>query len=327
MSRVGKPYSVKGNCNHVTQQMNESSWKQRLHHSRAAFTRGLGDLLLGPRIINKELFEDLETRLLLADVGVQTSSEIISKLTDRVQRQSLNDPQALRQALREELLSILTTHHRPFCFPDAADTSLPQVILMVGANGSGKTTTLGKLAHYFKAAGRHPLLAAGDTFRAAAIEQLQHWGQANDVQVVAQQEGADSAAVIFDALSAAQARGADLVLADTAGRLHSQTGLMDELTKIQRVVKKFHTDLPLTVLLVLDGNSGQNAVQQAQEFARAVDVSGLVLSKLDGSARGGVVFAIMRQTALPVQFIGVGEGVEHLLAFDPEKFVAALLDD
>lgn len=294
-----------------------------LKRSRSAFAEGLGNLLLGEKVINENVLEDLETQLLLADVGIDATTEIMDRLTPRVKRRELNDPRALMKALREELSELLRGGHRPFELPAAPR---PFVILVVGVNGVGKTTTIGKLARRFRDQGLKPILAAGDTFRAAAVQQLQQWGERNDVEVIAQGEGADSASVIFDALGAARSRGADVVLADTAGRLHNKANLMEELRKVGRVMQRFDPEAPHAVLLVLDAGTGQNALAQAREFGNAVDLTGIVLTKLDGTAKGGIVFALARQTGLPLQFIGVGESVEDLRPFDPDDFVAALLD-
>jgi len=294
-----------------------------LARSRSAFAEGLGNLILGEKELNEDLLEDLETQLLVADVGVDASTEVVTGLTARVQRKQLNDNQALLGALRDDLTEMLETRHVPFEIPAEPR---PFVILVVGVNGVGKTTTIGKLARRFKDQGLTPILAAGDTFRAAAVEQLQRWGERNEVEVVAQGEGADTASVIFDALTAAKSRGADVVLADTAGRLHNKTNLMEELAKVGRVMKRFDDTAPHAVLLVLDAATGQNALAQAREFGQAVDLTGVVLTKLDGTAKGGIAFAIARQTGLPIQFIGIGEAVEDLRPFSPDDFVAALLD-
>lgn len=295
-----------------------------LARSRSAFAEGLGNLILGEKELNEDLLEELETQLLVADVGVDASTEIVAGLTARVQRKQLNDTRALLAALREDLTEMLETRHAPFEVPAEPR---PFVILVVGVNGVGKTTTIGKLARRFKDQGLTPILAAGDTFRAAAVQQLQRWGERNDVEVVAQGEGADTASVIFDALTAAKSRGADVVLADTAGRLHNKANLMEELAKVGRVMKRFDDAAPHAVLLVLDAATGQNALAQAREFGQAVDLTGVVLTKLDGTAKGGVAFAIARQSGLPIQFIGIGEAVEDLRPFTPDDFVAALLDD
>lgn len=297
--------------------------KTGLSRSRSAFAEGIGNLILGEKEVDEVLLEDLETQLLVSDVGVDASTEIVEGLAARVERRQLNESGALLGALRDDLTELLRSRHRPFELPAEPR---PFVILVVGVNGVGKTTTIGKLARRFKDAGHVPILAAGDTFRAAAVEQLQRWGERNEVEVVSQGEGADTASVIFDALTAAKARGADVVLADTAGRLHNKTGLMEELAKVGRVMKRFDATAPHAVLLVLDAATGQNALAQAREFGQAVDLTGIVLTKLDGTARGGIAFAIARQTGLPIQFIGIGESVEDLRPFEPEDFVAALLD-
>jgi fused signal recognition particle receptor len=297
--------------------------KAGLSRTRSSFAEGMGNLLLGKKIIDETVLEDLETQLLVSDVGVEATTEIVESLTARVRRRQLADPEALLDALHAELVQLLRAQHRPFELPPAPR---PFVILVVGVNGVGKTTTIGKLARRFQDQGRTPLLAAGDTFRAAAVEQLQAWGARNDVEVVAQGTGADSASVIFDALGAAKRRGADVVLADTAGRLHNKAGLMEELAKVGRIMQRFDPDAPHAVLLVLDAGTGQNALAQAREFGQAVPLTGIVLTKLDGTARGGIAFAIARQTGLPIQFVGVGEQAEDLRPFDPDDFVAALLD-
>jgi fused signal recognition particle receptor len=297
--------------------------RKGLKRSRSAFAEGLGNLLLGQKVIDDALMEELETQLLLADVGIDATTEIMDRLSDRVARRQLNDPEALLEALREELTDLLREPHVPFELPASPR---PFVILVVGVNGVGKTTTIGKLARRFKDQGLVPILAAGDTFRAAAVQQLQRWGERNEVEVIAQGEGADSASVIFDALGAAKSRGADVVLADTAGRLHNKANLMEELNKVGRVMKRFDETAPHAVLLVLDAGTGQNALAQAREFGQVVDLTGLVLTKLDGTARGGIVFALARQTGLPLQFIGIGEQVDDLRPFEPEPFVEALLD-
>jgi fused signal recognition particle receptor len=297
--------------------------KAGLSRTRSSFAEGMGNLLLGKKIIDETVLEDLETQLLVSDVGVEATTEIVESLTARVRRRQLADPEALLDALHAELVQLLRTHHRPFELPPSPR---PFVILVVGVNGVGKTTTIGKLARRFRDQGHTPLLAAGDTFRAAAVEQLQAWGARNDVEVVAQGTGADSASVIFDALGAAKRRGADVVLADTAGRLHNKAGLMEELAKVGRIMKRFDADAPHAVLLVLDAGTGQNALAQAREFGQAVPLTGIVLTKLDGTARGGIAFAIARQTGLPIQFVGVGEQAQDLRPFDPDDFVAALLD-
>ncbi|QSP95387.1 signal recognition particle-docking protein FtsY [Marinobacter salinisoli] len=297
--------------------------KQGLGKTRASLTGGLADLFSVGKKIDEDLLEDIETSLLTADVGVTATSEIIESLTDKLERNQLKDGQALRQALQGELRGLLEGVTQPL----AIDSSKkPYVILMVGVNGVGKTTTIGKLTKKFQDDGKSVMLAAGDTFRAAAVEQLQVWGERNDVPVIAQQTGADSASVIFDAIQSAQSRGTDVVIADTAGRLQNKDNLMNELAKVVRVMKKLDESAPHEVMLVLDAGTGQNALSQAQVFQQAVGVSGITLTKLDGTAKGGIVFAIARQLQLPIRFIGVGEQVDDLRSFDAETFVEALFD-
>ena len=297
--------------------------KRGLARTRANFTDGLANLVLGRKQIDDELLEDLETLLLTADVGVDATNRIITDLTQRTRRKELADPEALTQVLREQLSAILTRTEAPVA---AAADGKPQVILMVGINGAGKTTTIGKLAKRLLNEGQKVMLAAGDTFRAAAVEQLQTWGERNQVPVIAQASGADSASVIFDALQAATARGFDVLIADTAGRLHTKTNLMDELTKIARVMKKIDPDAPHEVLLVVDAGTGQNALNQAVQFDEAIGLTGIALTKLDGTAKGGIVFAIAERLDVPIRFIGVGENIEDLRAFDADEFVRALFE-
>jgi fused signal recognition particle receptor len=283
---------------------------------------GLGNLFLGRKEIDAELLEELESRLLLADVGVDATVHIIEQLTQRVSRRELTEPEALRDALREELLAILEPCERPL----AAGGASPFVILMVGVNGVGKTTTIGKLARRFQDEGRSVMLAAGDTFRAAAVEQLQVWGDRHDVPVIAQHTGADSASVLYDAFAAARARGVEVLIADTAGRLHNKDHLMDELRKVVRVLRKLDPAAPHEVMLVLDAGTGQNALAQADTFTAAVGVTGITLTKLDGTAKGGIIFAIARKLGLPIRFIGVGESAEDLRPFAAGEFIDALFD-
>ncbi len=298
--------------------------RERLSKTRRSLTDGLADLVLGKKTIDDELLEELETRLLMADVGVEATEAIIDDLTRRVSRKELADPEALFEALHGDMVEMLAPAERPLRIPE--DREGPFIILVVGVNGSGKTTTIGKLARRYTDEGRSVMLAAGDTFRAAAVEQLQTWGERNGVPVIAQGTGADSASVIFDAVEAARARGTDILIADTAGRLHTQSNLMEELAKVQRVVRKLDADAPHEVLLVLDAGIGQNALNQARQFGRTVDVSGVALTKLDGTAKGGIVLAMAKELGLPIRFIGVGERVEDLRDFDRVDFVDALLD-
>jgi fused signal recognition particle receptor len=297
--------------------------KAGLARTRAGLTERLGSLFLGRKAIDADLLDELEALLLQADVGVEATAEILKDLADRVARRQLGDAEALYGALKADMLRILEPVSRPLRVVSGGGT--PFVILMVGVNGTGKTTTIGKLAKRLQAEGHSVMLAAGDTFRAAAVEQLQAWGERNRIAVVAQKKGADAASVVFDALQSARARGADVLIADTAGRLHTQCNLMDELKKVKRVMAKLDPNAPHEVLLTLDAGTGQNAVAQARQFGQAVEVTGLVLTKLDGTAKGGIVFAIARQMGLPIRFIGVGEGIEDLREFQAEEFVEALL--
>jgi fused signal recognition particle receptor len=303
-----------------------SGWLSRLRtglqRTRAALAEGLATLFLGKKTIDADLFDDLETRLLQADVGTAVTQRLIEQLTAQVERKALTDPQALFAALRQGLLAIL----EPCAVPLVIGEQQPFVLLVIGVNGAGKTTTIGKMAHYYQTQGQRVLLAAGDTFRAAAVEQLQVWGTRNQIPVIAQAQGADSAAVIFDAIQAGRSRHCTLVIADTAGRLHNRTNLMEELRKVKRVIHKADPSAPHEVLLVLDASSGQNALTQAEQFQQAIGVTGLALTKLDGTAKGGIIFAIADKLKLPVRFIGVGEGLEDLRPFDAASFVSALLD-
>jgi fused signal recognition particle receptor len=298
--------------------------KAGLSRTKANLSAQLGNLFLGAKEIDDELLEDIETLLLTADVGVEATSEIISRLTDKVARNQLADAQALQQALQQELAALLHQAEQPLQI-DAAGKQ-PYVILMVGVNGVGKTTTIGKLAKRFQSEGRSVMLAAGDTFRAAAVEQLQVWGERNQVPVVAQHTGADSASVLFDALQSAKARKVDVLIADTAGRLQNKDHLMQELQKVVRVMKKLDMDAPHEVMLVLDAGTGQNAMSQARIFKEAVGVTGITLTKLDGTAKGGIIFAIAKQLKLPIRYIGVGEQVDDLRPFSADEFVQALFD-
>ena len=281
----------------------------------------LANLLPG-RKIDAALLEEIETRLLMGDVGVDATEALMSELHRKVARKELDDIDALFAALRAGMLEILKPCEQPLVIPDGVK---PFMILTVGVNGTGKTTTIGKLARRYRDEGRKVMLAAGDTFRAAAIEQLKVWGERNGVPVIAQASGADPAAVVYDAYDAARARGIDVLIADTAGRLHTQGALMEELKKVKRVVRKLDESLPHETLLVLDAGTGQNAIAQAEQFHAALGLTGLALTKLDGTAKGGVVLAIARRMRLPIRYIGVGEQAEDLGVFDADQFVAALL--
>lgn len=300
-----------------------SRLKTGLSKTRSGFSDGVAHLLLGKKEIDDDLLEDLETQLVMADVGVEATREIMAKLTERVGRKELTDSDALFEALIEELQGMLSVCQQPLVIDSSKK---PYVILMVGINGVGKTTTIGKLAKQFQARGKSVMLAAGDTFRAAAVEQLQVWGERNDVPVVAQHTGADSASVLFDALEAASARGTDILIADTAGRLHTKDNLMGELEKVVRVMKKIDPEAPHEVMLVLDAGTGQNALNQATQFQKSVGVTGLTVTKLDGTAKGGVIFALAKQLGLPVRFIGIGEGINDLRPFDANDFTRALFN-
>lgn len=292
-----------------------------LERTRAVLKTDISDLVRGRQRIDQELLDELETRLLTADVGVDATLRVIGDISGRVKRHELSDPDVLVSAIKDELAAILRACERPV---RVAAPGRPQVILMVGVNGAGKTTTIGKLAKRLQDEGNSVILAAGDTFRAAAVEQLQSWGERNGVTVISQQPGADSASVIFDALQAATARGFDVLIADTAGRLHTKTNLMEELAKIARVLRKVDPDAPHEVLLVVDATTGQNAVVQAQQFNAAVPLTGIALTKLDGTARGGVLFAIAERLRVPIRFIGVGESIDDLRPFVAEEFLEAL---
>ena len=305
-----------------------SKLKSGLAKTRAQLADGVGDLLLGEKEINDSVLEDLETALITADVGVDTTEAIIGNLTRRAQRRELANTRALHEALHGQLVERLLPITKTFELP-VKKTGMPRIIFFVGVNGVGKTTTIGKLAKRFKDDGKSVLLAAGDTFRAAAVEQLQAWGEHNDIPVIAQPQGSDSASVVFDAVQSAQARNVDVLLVDTAGRLQAKTQLMDELEKVQRVVKRLDADAPHEVILVLDGGVGQNALSQVKLFDEAVKLTGLVVTKLDGTAKAGVIFAVASGAGgvprVPLYFIGVGEGVDDLHPFDADDFVQALL--
>ncbi len=301
--------------------------KQGLSKTRQNFTDSLASLVLGRKEIDDDLLDELEMILLTADVGVDASDKIIKNLTDQVSRKTLKDPEALISNLKNQLEAILTPVAHPLKIDEhLAKNSGPFVILMVGINGVGKTTTIGKLAKKFQSEGKSVMLAAGDTFRAAAVEQLQTWGERNNVPVIAQKTGADSAAVLFDAIQSAKAKKIDVLIADTAGRLHTQSNLMEELKKVTRVMAKVDASAPHEVMLVIDAGTGQNALNQAQQFKAAVQVSGITLTKLDGTAKGGIVFALAEQSGIPIRFIGVGESIDDLRPFDSQAFTKALFE-
>lgn len=294
----------------------------RMRQALSRTSSGFGNLFLGKKVIDAEILEELETLLLVADVGIEVTDSIIQELTDQVKRNQLQDGAALHTALKTLLQAKLQPCEMPL-LPESENS--PYVILVVGVNGVGKTTTIGKIANRLKHEGKSVLLAAGDTFRAAAVEQLQAWGERNEVPVVAQHTGADSASVIFDAVQAAQSRGIDVVIADTAGRLHNKINLMEELEKVKRVAGKLDSQAPHEVLLVLDAGTGQNAVAQMTQFNSSVGISGIALTKLDGTAKGGVIFALAQQFSIPIRYIGVGEGQDDLQPFVASDFIEALM--
>ena len=295
---------------------------QGLRRTSGSIGSGLIGVFRGKKI-DDDLFEELETQLLMADLGVATTTKIIDNLTNQADRKQLKDAEALYELLQEQLAEILKPVDKRLEIPESDS---PYVILMTGVNGVGKTTTIGKLAKQFKAEGKSVMLAAGDTFRAAAVEQLQVWGERNDIPVIAQHSGADSASVLYDALQAAKARDVDVLIADTAGRLQNKANLMEELKKLVRVMKKLDPEAPHEVMLTLDAGTGQNAISQAKLFTEAVGVSGIVMTKLDGTAKGGVIFAVADQFAIPIRYIGVGESLEDLRPFVAKDFIAALFD-
>ncbi|MDP1574801.1 MAG: signal recognition particle-docking protein FtsY [Coxiellaceae bacterium] len=290
-----------------------------LKRTRKNFTDGLATLVLGKKTIDAALLESLETLLLTADLGIESTELLLKRIIDRVNRKQLSDPAALADALKAEMVALLTPYEKPLDI-----THKPYVILMVGINGAGKTTSIAKLAHYYQQQGKSVMLAAGDTFRAAAIDQLNIWGERNNVTVIAQQPGADSASVIYDAMQSATAKNIDILIADTAGRLHTQNHLMNELKKIKRVMQKFSPDAPHETMLIVDAGIGQNALNQAKEFHGAIGLNSISVTKLDGTAKGGMLFAITQKTHLPIRFIGVGEKMDDLKPFNASAFVDAL---
>lgn len=300
-------------------------FKRGLSKTRHQLGDGIGRLLLGKKEISQDLLDELETLLISADLGIDTTQTVLKQLTEGLERKQLSDGDTIYEALKLHLQSILGQKEPPL-FLDTSDSS-PFVILMVGVNGAGKTTTIGKLAKQFQRQGKKVMLAAGDTFRAAAVEQLHVWGERNDIPVIAQHTGADSASVIFDALQAAKARKIDVLIADTAGRLHTQSNLMEELKKVKRVLQKIDPAAPHETMLVLDASIGQNALNQARQFHEAVQLTGITMTKLDGTAKGGILFAIANDLGIPFRYLGVGEGIEDLRPFDAAQFVGAIFND
>jgi len=302
---------------------NQSGLAARLAKTRRGFSDKMADFLLGKKALDENMLDELETSLISADVGIDATGRIIDSLHQKLSRKALSDDEALRLAMTEIMQEILLPCEQPLTIDGS---NKPYVILVVGINGAGKTTSIGKLSHHFKQQGKSVLLAAGDTFRAAAVEQLQEWGKRNEVAVIAQGAGADSASVVYDAIESAASRNIDVVIADTAGRLHTQDNLMDELKKIKRVMSKIDAEAPHETLLVIDGGFGQNALQQAQQFHQILGLTGLAITKLDGTAKGGILFAIADQLKLPIRFIGIGEGIGDLKPFHAREFIDALLE-
>jgi len=300
---------------------NKTSLKERLFKSKKKLGDGLSSLVIGKKKIDEDLLEELEMLLIGSDIGIQTTDKVIEIVRKKASRKELKDEDSLYQLIKEELESLLIKEN--LLEPSSNN---PFVILVVGINGAGKTTTIGKLAKLFQGEGKSVMLAAGDTFRAAAVEQLQVWGERNDIPVIAQKTGADAASVVYDAYQSAIAKDIDILIADTAGRLHTQDNLMQELEKIKRVLKKHNEDAPHETLLVIDGGSGQNAIQQANEFHKSINLTGLAITKLDGTAKGGVLFSISDSLQLPIRYIGVGEAIEDLKPFNAKDFVNALFD-
>ncbi len=300
-------------------------FKRGLSKTRHQLGDGIGRLLLGKKEIDAQLLDELEVLLLRADLGIDTTNAILQQLSDGLARKQLADGDAVFATLKTRLQAILTMNESPLILT-TVDKS-PFVILMVGINGAGKTTTIGKLAKLYQQQGKKVMLAAGDTFRAAAVEQLQAWGQRNQIAVIAQHTGADSASVIFDAVQAAKARGIDVLIADTAGRLHTQAHLMDELKKVKRVIQKTDALAPHETMLVLDASIGQNALNQARQFHQAIGLTGITMTKLDGTAKGGILFAIANELGIPFRYLGMGEGIDDLRPFDATQFVNAIFND
>ncbi len=309
----------------VTKEGIFARFKRGLSKTRHQLGDGIGRLLLGKKEISPELMEELETLLISADLGIDTTQTVLKQLTEGLERKELSNGDSVYEALKVHLQNLLGENSQALTL-ETADNS-PFVILMVGVNGAGKTTTIGKLAKQFQKQGKKVMLAAGDTFRAAAVEQLHVWGERNDITVIAQHTGADSASVIFDALQAAKARKMDVLIADTAGRLHTQSNLMEELKKVKRVVQKLEPTAPHETMLVLDASIGQNALVQARQFHEAIGLTGITMTKLDGTAKGGILFAIANDLGIPFRYLGVGEGIEDLRPFDAAQFVGAIFND
>ncbi len=332
---IKKKQSVSEN-NNITEALSANILEEKPSSLFARFKKGLAKtrnqlgegalrILLGKKTIDAKIFEELEELLLQADMGRITTQKIIQELETALARKELTDGEAVFNSMKNKLEAILTTKSIPLELNNVAGK--PYVILALGVNGAGKTTTIGKLANFYKQQGKKVMLAAGDTFRAAAVQQLQTWGARLEIPVIAQQTGADSASVVYDALQAATARNVDVLIVDTAGRLHTQLHLMEELKKIKRVMKKIDPDAPHESMLVLDASIGQNALNQAREFHHAIDVTGISITKLDGTAKGGIIFAIANELGLPFRFLGIGEGLDDLRPFDAQQFVQGIFHD
>jgi fused signal recognition particle receptor len=307
---------------HADKNQSDTILTEKLSKTRRGISDGMADFFLGKKSLDTKMLEELENVLIRADVGIEATDKIIDALQNNLTRKAMTNPEALRLALSDVMNTLLAPGEQPLIIDKQHK---PFVILIVGINGAGKTTSIGKLAHNFKQQGLSVLLAAGDTFRAAAVEQLKEWGTRNDVPVVAQNTGSDPASVIFDAIQSASSKNIDVVIADTAGRLHTQSNLMDELAKIKRVISKTDSTAPHETLLVMDAGFGQNALQQAEQFHNMINLTGLAVTKLDGTAKGGILFSIASKLKLPIRFIGVGEGIEDLRPFHAKEFVDALL--
>jgi fused signal recognition particle receptor len=316
---------VDGNPNAIGKSGFITLFKRGLSKTRQQLGEGIGRLLFGKKNIDPELLEELEVVLLQADLGVEITTLVLRQLKDSLARKQLSDGEAVLIALKTKLQSILIS--KEDSLPLVTEGKSPCVILVVGVNGAGKTTTIGKLAKLYQQQGKKVMLAAGDTFRAAAVEQLQVWGARNQISVIAQQTGADSASVIFDAFQAAKARHVDVLIADTAGRLHTQHHLMDELKKVKRVIQKIDKEAPHETMLVLDASIGQNALNQARQFHQSIGLTGITMTKLDGTAKGGILFAIAHELGIPFRYLGLGEGIDDLRPFDAAQFVDAIFND
>lgn len=321
---IDTPKEVKENkpIDSVTEKPKKSGYFSRLVSGLSKTGAGFSDLFLGKKHLDDDLLEELETALLMADVGIESTEKILAEISDGMSRQQIKDPQAVLEQLKKTMSGLLDANEKPL----QIEAKKPFVILMVGINGAGKTTTIGKLSEKYRRQGKSVMLAAGDTFRAAAVEQLKTWGERTNTPVISQGTGADSASVIYDAYQSAQAKGIDILIADTAGRLHTQTHLMSEIEKVVRVLKKNNPEAPHEIMLVVDAGNGQNALNQAKEFNKALGLTGITITKLDGTAKGGIIFSIANHLDVPVRFIGVGEGVDDLREFNSHDFVEALLN-